>query len=65
MQKGGFQMEIVNSLIEFFGIDMLTDSATFVDLLNVLMRIGVSVYVTVFIIRSVFLTATLPERRMF
>lgn len=65
MQKGGFQMEIVNSLIEFFGIDMLTDSATFVDLLNVVMRIGVSVYVTVFIIRSVFLTATLPERRMF
>lgn len=58
-------MEIVNSLIEFFGIDMLTDSATFVDLLNVVMRIGVSVYVTVFIIRSVFLTATLPERRMF
>lgn len=65
MQKGGFQMEIVNSLIDFFGIDMLTDSATFVDLLNVVMRIGVSVYVTVFIIRSVFLTATLPERRMF
>lgn len=58
-------MEIVNSLIEFFGIDMLTDSATFVDLLNVVMRIGVSVYVTVFIIRSVFLTATLPERRLF
>lgn len=58
-------MEIVNSLIDFFGIDMLTDSATFVDLLNVVMRIGVSVYVTVFIIRSVFLTATLPERRMF
>lgn len=65
MQKGGFQMEIVNSLIDFFGIDMLTDSATFVDLLNVVIRIGVSVYVTVFIIRSVFLTATLPERRMF
>lgn len=58
-------MEIANSLIEFFGIDLLQDSATFIDLLNVTMRIGISLWVTIFIIRSLFLATTIGGRRFY
>lgn len=58
-------MEIVNQLITFFGIDLLTESATFVDLLNVSLKIGVAMWLVIFIIRSMFLLTSLPERRMF
>lgn len=58
-------MEIVNELITFFGIDMLTESATFIDLINVSIKIGLAVWLVAFIIRSVFLLTSLPERRLF
>lgn len=58
-------MAIAESIIEFFGIDLLTESATFIDLLNVIMHIGVSVWVTVFIIRSMFLVASVGGRRFY
>ncbi len=58
-------MEIVNDLITFFGIDMLTESATFIDLINVSLKIGLAVWLVAFIIRSVFLLTSLPERRLF
>lgn len=58
-------MEIVNDLITFFGIDMLTESATFIDLINVSIKIGLAVWLVAFIIRSVFLLTSLPERRLF
>lgn len=58
-------MEIVNELITFFGIDMLTEAATFIDLLNVAIKIGISVWLVAFIIRSVFLLTSLPGRRLF
>ena len=58
-------MALVDSLIQFFGIDMLSSSATFVDLLNVIMRIGVSMWLTIFIIRSLFLATTIGGRRFY
>ena len=58
-------MALVDSLIQFFGIDMLSGSATFVDLLNVIMRIGVSMWLTIFIIRSLFLATTIGGRRFY
>lgn len=58
-------MEIVDSLITFFGIDMLSQSATFVDLLNITMRIGVSLWLTIFIIRSMFLATSIGGRRFY
>ena len=58
-------MEIVNSLISFFGIDMLSQSATFVDLLNVVMKLGVSLWLTIFIIRSIFLATTIGGRKFY
>lgn len=58
-------MEIINELLTFFGIDMLTESATFIDLLNVSLKIGLAIWLVAFIIRSMFLLTSLPERRMF
>lgn len=58
-------MEITNSLIQFFGIDLLSESATFVDLLNCILRIGVSLWVTIFIIRSMFLATTIGGRKFY
>ena len=58
-------MEVVNSLIEFFGIDLLNDSATFVDVLNCIFRIGISMWLTIFIIRSMFLATTVSGRKFY
>ena len=58
-------MAISDSIIQFFGIDLLTSSATFVDLLNLTLRIGVGVWVTVFIIRSMFLATTIGGRKFY
>ena len=34
-------MELVESLVEFFGIDLISSAATFTDVLNVLLQVGV------------------------
>ena len=58
-------MEIVESLYEYFGIELLTESATLIDVLNGIIQIGLSVWFTMFIIRCLFLSTTFPERRFF
>ena len=55
-------MEIFESLMEFFEISSLSGSATFVDLLNNVISIFFAVYIVAFIIRSLFLVCTIPER---
>lgn len=57
-------MVIVQDLYDFFGFELLTESATFVDLINNLVMIGIGVWVTIFIIRSLFLTTTYGRRRL-
>lgn len=57
-------MVIVQDLYNFFGFELLTESATFVDLINNLVMIGIGVWVTIFIIRSLFLTTTYGRRRI-
>ena len=57
-------MELVNELYDFFGIVLLTESATFIDLVNSIIQIGLAVWITIFIIRSVFLLVTVPDKRM-
>lgn len=58
-------MELVNELYDFFGIELISQSATFIDLLNAFIHVGLSVWLTVFVMRSVFLLCTVPDRRMF
>lgn len=58
-------MEIVQSLYDFFGLSALSESATFVDVVNILFEIGISLWITLFMIRCFFLAVTMPERRFF
>ena len=58
-------MAIADSIIQFFGIDLLSGASTFTDLLNVVLKIGVSLWVTIFIIRSMFLATTIGGRKFY
>lgn len=57
-------MILVNDLYDYFGFELLAESATFVDLLNNMLMIGLGVWLTIFIIRSVFLATTVGRRRI-
>lgn len=56
-------MDIYNNIIQFFGIDQLTSASTFIDYLNIVTQIFVSVYLVAFFIRSLFLVVAIPDRR--
>lgn len=56
-------MSIADSLIQFFGIDMLTQTATFIDVINCVLRIGVAVWLTLFICKWLFAVTTVADRR--
>ena len=43
-------MELVNELYDFFGIELLTESATCIDLVNSIIQVGLAVWITIFII---------------
>lgn len=47
-------MDIFNSLYEFFGFDLLSETATLIDFINVALKIGVAVFVTCFFIKALF-----------
>lgn len=56
-------MELANLLYEFFGFDSLTLQSTFTDLLSSMLKIGCGLWVTAFILRSMLLTLSLPDKR--
>lgn len=56
-------MELANILYEFFGFEALSLSATFTDLLSSVLKIGCGLWLTAFILRSMLLTLSLPDRR--
>lgn len=53
-------MELFTSLIDFFQIDPLTSSATFVDVINYIISLTLAVYLVCFLIRSLFLMISSP-----
>ena len=50
----GVQMDILELFIEYFGIDMLTGTSTIVDLINLVLEIGIGIYLVSFTLRSLF-----------
>ena len=58
-------MELVESLVEFFGIDLISQTATFIDVLNVLLQVGVAVWLTLFITKCLFMACTIGDRRFY
>lgn len=53
-------MEIFTGLMQFFEINNLGSSATFIDLINNLVSIIFAVFIVAFLIRSLFLACTVP-----
>lgn len=47
-------MEIYNMLYDFFGFELLTEQATMVDYVNVLLKIGLAVFILCFFIKGLF-----------
>ena len=47
-------MEVFTNFYDFFGLDLLADSATFVDLINNIFQIGLGLFITCFFIKSLF-----------
>lgn len=47
-------MEVFTSFYDFFGLDLLTDTATFVDLINNLIQIGLGLFIVAFFIKALF-----------
>lgn len=57
-------MEIINSIIDFFGISQISESVTFVDLISTFVKMGCAIWVVLFVVRCLFLLIDLPNRRM-
>ena len=55
-------MELANLLYTFFGFDTLSSSATLIDLIQLILKIGCGLWLTIFIIRSMFLATTVSRR---
>lgn len=47
-------MDIFNSLYDFFGLELIGESATFIDLINNLLQVGLAVFIVCFFIKALF-----------
>lgn len=47
-------MEIFNDFYDFFGFELLSESATFVDLINYIFQIGLGLFIVCFFIKALF-----------
>lgn len=47
-------MDIFNSFYDFFGLELLSQSANIVDLFNNLLEIGLGLFILCFFIKSLF-----------
>lgn len=48
-------MEIFNSFYDFFGFELLAESATLVDLFNNLVQIFIGLFIVLFFLRSLII----------
>lgn len=55
-------MELANLLYNFFGFDTLSNTATLIDLIQLILKVACGVWLTIFIIRSMFLATTVSRR---
>lgn len=56
-------MELSQIIYDYFGFEMLTESSTFIDLLNNFALIGCGLWITLFIIRSLFMVTRIGDSR--
>lgn len=47
-------MQIFNDFYDFFGLELISESATLVDLINNFIQIGLGLFIVCFFIKSLF-----------
>lgn len=58
-------MDLVQSLYDFFGFDLISQATTLPELLSYIFEIFIGVWLVLFIIRSIFMVTTIADRRLF
>lgn len=58
-------MALIESLIEFFGIDLIGEASTFPDLINTVLQIGCGIWITLFVCRCLFMATTFADRKFY
>lgn len=58
-------MELAQSLYEFFEISVISESATFADLITNILQVGVGIWLTMFIGKSLFIASTIGGRKFY
>lgn len=58
-------MEIANMIYEFFGFEALNQSATLIELLDSIIKIGCGIFVTVYIIKCMCIACTISDGRFY
>lgn len=53
-------MEVFENFYDFFGFELLADSATFVDLINNIVQIGLGLFITCFFIKALISLMIVP-----
>lgn len=56
------KMDLFNQFINFFGISMLTESSTIIDLINICFSVFVAMFLVCFVLRSLFKLLRFGER---
>lgn len=47
-------MEVFNDFYDFFGFELISQSATFVDVINNILQIGLGLFIVCFFIKALF-----------
>lgn len=58
-------MAVAESLYDFFEIASLSSAATFVDFVYILLQIGVGMWITMFIVKCLFMACTVGYRSFY
>lgn len=58
-------MELVQSLYDFFGFNLITEAQTFPELMSYIFEVFIGVWIVLFVIRSLFMVTSIADRRLF
>lgn len=54
-------MEVYRQIIDFFGIEALTQNSTIIDVINYLIALFVAIYIVIYFFKFLFYVCALPN----
>lgn len=58
-------MALITELYDFFGIETITQSATFIDLINNVLIVGLGLWLTCFVCKCLIMACRIGDYKMF